>query len=131
METSISKLTRQQLEQIFSQRIQNLCGAQMGHEPAKVICQLFDNKLAIVLEDSISRPVQFLLAHNDKDLAQQVRLNVELALKPQLKEIIEEVLGTPVIDLLTDTTLETGRTGIIAILASAPLSNDESDYFGN
>lgn len=124
MDKPRSKLTRQQLEQVFSQRIQDLYQTQVGHQPAKVTCQLFDNKLAIVLEDAISRPVQ-LLAENDRaNLAHQVRTNVDAAIKPQLKQVIEEVLSVSVVDLLIDTTIETGRTGIIAVLDVVPRFSD-------
>ena len=126
MDKPRSKLTRQQLEQVFSQRIQDLYRNQVGHQPIKVTCQLFDNKLAIVLENSISRPVQ-LLAENDRsNLAQQVRSNVDAAIKPQLSQVIEEVVGVSVVDLLIDTTIETGRSGIIAVLAFAPTVSDAS-----
>jgi uncharacterized protein YbcI len=37
-----------------------------------------------------------------------------------LKTLIEEVLGIPVLDLLSDATLETGRTGVIAVLEMTP-----------
>ncbi|MBD2184288.1 DUF2294 domain-containing protein [Planktothrix sp. FACHB-1355] len=124
MDMPATKLTRQQLEQIFSQRIQQLYHSRVGHQPDRVSCQLFDNKLAIVLENAISRPVQ-LLAENDRsNLAQQVRLNVDAALKPELVQIVEDVLGVEALDLLTDTSIETGRTGIIAVLAVAPTDRD-------
>lgn len=124
MDKPRSKLTRQQLEQVFSQRIQDLYQTQVGHQPAKVTCQLFDNKLAIVLEDAISRPVQ-LLAENDRaNLAHQVRTNVDAAIKPQLRQVIEEVLSVSVVDLIVGTTIETGRTGIIAVLDVSPTVSD-------
>lgn len=124
MDKPRSNRTRQQLEQVFSQRIQDLYQTQVGHQPAKVTCELFDNKLAIILENAISRPVQLLAKSDRGNLAQQVRSNVDAAIKPQLLQVIEEVIGVSVVDLLIDTTIETGRTGIIAVLAVAPRLSD-------
>jgi uncharacterized protein YbcI len=53
-------------------------------------------------------------------LAQQVRSELDEAIQPQLKALIEEVLDVEVLDLLSDATLQTGRTGIIAVLALTP-----------
>jgi uncharacterized protein YbcI len=85
-----------------------------------VTCQLFDEKLAIIVEDSITPPEQLLANSGQTELAQQVRSDLDKAIQPQIKAMIEEVLGVGVLDLLSDATMETGRTGIIAILEVAP-----------
>jgi len=54
------------------------------------------------------------------ELAQKVRSDLDKAIQPQLKALIEEVLSVGVLDLLSDATLETGRTGIIAVLDITP-----------
>ena len=41
--------TRGQLERTLSQRIQALYRNQLEHQPSRVTCQLFDEKLAIIL----------------------------------------------------------------------------------
>ena len=115
-----SKPTRGQLERSLSQRLQALYRDQLGHQPGKVTCQLFDEKLAIILEDSITPPEQLLAERGQTELAQQVHSELDEAIKPQLKAVIEEVLGVKVLDLLCDATLETGRTGIIAVLDLTP-----------
>lgn len=120
MDRSLSKLTRGQLEQVLSQRIQALYLTQLGHRPSKVSCEVFDDNLAIVIEDSITQSEQILLNNGQMQLAQQVRSDLDKAIQPQLKELIEEVMNVPVIDLLSDATLETGRAGTIAVLAAIP-----------
>ena len=50
----------------------------------------------------------------------QVRADLDQALRPQIKRLIEEVLQIEVLDLLGDATLDTGRTGIIAVLSRTP-----------
>jgi uncharacterized protein YbcI len=115
-----SKPTRGQLERLLSQRLQALYRDQLGHQPGKVTCQIFDEKVALIIEDSITPPEQLLADRGQADLAQQVRSELDEAIKPGLKALIEDVLGVSVVDLLSDATLETGRTGIIAVLEVSP-----------
>ena len=120
MSQESSKPTRGQLERTLSQRLQSLYREQLGHQPSKVTCQLFDEKLAIIVENSITPPEQLLADRGQAELAEQVRSELDEAIKPKLKTLIEEVLEVSVLDLLSDATLETGRTGIIAVLDVTP-----------
>ena len=112
--------TRGQLERNLSQTIQALYSNQLGHRPTKVTCQLFDATLAIVIEDSITSPEKLLIDKGEDDLAEQVRSGLDEAIEPKLKELIAEVLEVKVLDLLSDATLETGRSGVIAVLSETP-----------
>ncbi len=112
--------TRGQLERTLSQRIQALYRTQLEHRPSKVTCQIFDEKIAIVLEDSITQPEQLLVKSGQEELAEQVRSELDEALQPQLKALIEEVVGVTVVDLLSDAKLETGRTATVVILSETP-----------
>ncbi|MDJ0726702.1 MAG: DUF2294 domain-containing protein [Prochloraceae cyanobacterium] len=119
--------TRGQLERTLSQRIQAFYKERIGHQPSKVTCQLFDEKLAIILEDSITNAEELLLEEGQKDLAKKVRISLDDAIKPKLITLIEEILEVEVTDLLSDSTLETSRTGTIAVLANTPeVRNPES-----
>ena len=120
MNQESSKPTRGQLERLLSQRLQALYREQLGHQPSKVSCQLFDEKVAIIVENSITPPEQLLANTGQVELAQQVRADLDKAIQPQLKEAIEEVLNVNVLDILSDATIETGRTGIIAVLDLTP-----------
>jgi uncharacterized protein YbcI len=117
---TVSVPTSGQVERSLAQRIQSLYRDQLGHRTGKVTCQLFDSKVAIVIEDSITQPEQLLAQGGKEELVEQFRLDLAQAIQPQVKEIIEEILQVQVLDLLSDATLETGRTGIIAILDGAP-----------
>lgn len=119
--------TRGQLERTLSQRIQALYRQELGQQPSKVTCQLFDEKLAIILEKSIT-PAEQLLAQEGKDeLVEKIRSGLDEVTKPLLKKLIEEVLEVKVNDLLSDSTVETGRTGVIAVLENTPnVRNPES-----
>ena len=112
--------TRGQLERTLSQRIQALYRNQLEHQPSRVTCQLFDEKLAIILEDSITQPEQLLVNNGQAELAEKVRAELDDVLQPQLKELIEEIVGVSVVDLLTNAKLETGRTATAVILANPP-----------
>lgn len=112
--------TRGQLERTLSQRIQALYRTELEHQPSRVTCQIFDEKIAIILEDAITQPEQLLVSSGQEQLAEQVRLELDEALQPQLKALIEEVVGVSVIDLLSDAKLETGRSATIVVLADKP-----------
>jgi uncharacterized protein YbcI len=117
---TVSVPTRGQVERSLSQRIQALYRKQLGHRTGKVTCQLFDAKVAIVIEDSITQPEQLLAQEGKEELVEQFRGDLDQAIQPKLKNTIEEILQVQVLDLLSDATLETGRTGIIAVLDKAP-----------
>lgn len=115
-----SNFTRGQLERTLSQRIEALYRTQLGHRPTKVTCHLFDEKIAIVMEDAVTPPEQLLAKNGQEELAEQVRDDLDRVLQPQLCDLIGEVLGVDVKEILSDAKLDTGRTGMIAILESAP-----------
>ncbi|MES1023314.1 MULTISPECIES: DUF2294 domain-containing protein [Chroococcaceae] len=112
--------TRGQIERALSQRIQALYRNQLEHQPSRISCQIFDEKVAIILEDSITQPEQLLVNTGQEELAQEVRSEIDEALKPQIQSIIEEVVGVGVVDLLSNAKLDTGRTATVAILAETP-----------
>ena len=119
--------TRGQLERILAQTIQKFYRNQLGHQPSKVTCQFFDAKLVIILEDSITNTEQILIEEGKEDLAEEVRSNLDDAIQPELKQLIEEIIEVKIIDLLSDVTFNTGRAGIIAILSEIPkVRNPES-----
>lgn len=118
--------TRGQLERTLAQGIQALYRNQLGHQPSQVSCQILDAKIVIVLENALTQPEQLLVNSGQQELAEQVRLDLDAAIQPQMKELIEKVVGVSVIDLLSDAKLETGRTGTIVILAKEPQVRDSS-----
>lgn len=124
METSSP--TRGQLERTLSQRIQALYRNQLGHQPSKVACQLFDTKVVIIVENAVTQPEQFLANNGHEELAEQIRSDLDETIQQQLQVLIEEVIGISVIDILSDAKLDTGRTGTIVILAEEPQFRDSS-----
>lgn len=118
--TKASNLTAKQLEQEIVKSIQDLFGNLLGHQPQQVSCQLVDKTLTVLLEDSITQPEQMLVESGKNDLVKQVRSNILVAIESPLRANIEEIVGIPVIDLFSDSTLDTRRTSVVAILAAAP-----------
>lgn len=116
--------TRGQMERTLSQRVQALYRAELGHQPSKVQCNIADGKVIILLEDSITKPEKVLLENGQEELAEQVREDLDKAFTPQLTALIQEVVGVKVIDLLTDATFDTGRSGTIAVLETSPQYRD-------
>ncbi|QUY44285.1 DUF2294 domain-containing protein [Acaryochloris marina] len=112
--------TRGQLERSLAQKVQALYRHELGQKPSKVSCQLCGEKFIIILEDSLTQPEQILAQGGQEDLAEKVRTNLDDFMKPQLKSLVEDVAGVNVTDLLSDVTLESGLTGIIAVLEEMP-----------
>ncbi len=116
-----------QLEIEISQRIIKLYHDRLGKPPSQIICHFFDTEIVISLEDSVTQVEHTLLKGGYDSLAEQVRLYLEKIIKSELKSLIEELIGKPILDLMTNTNLATGRTGIIVVLNQLPdVRNAES-----
>ncbi|MEH2229256.1 MAG: DUF2294 domain-containing protein [Nostoc sp.] len=109
-----------QLETEISQRIISLYNDRLGKSPSQIICHFFDTEIVISLENSVTQAEQTLLKGGYDTLAEQVRLYLEKIIKPDLKNLIEEIIDQPVLYLMTNTNLATGRTGIVVILKELP-----------
>jgi len=120
-EAGTSQQTVGQLERSISQKVQALYKQHLGHQPSKVTCQLFDSKMAIILENSITQPEQLLMEEGSMELAEKVRADLNQAIKPQIKSLIESVLNVDVLDILSDAAIDTARTGIIVVLSNTPV----------
>lgn len=118
MKTSVP--TRGQIERELSQQLQALYREQLGHQPGKITCQLCDSRITIVVEDSVTQPEKLLVNDGREQLAEQVRSDLDHAIRPKLIKLIEGILNVQVSDLLSDATLKTGNSGIIVILEQAP-----------
>lgn len=109
-----------QVEREVSQRVQALYRESLGHQPTKVTCQLFGTSVAIVIENSVTPPEKLLATEGQEELVRQFREDLDDVMKPQVKQLIEKILSVEVVDVMSDATLETGRTGIIAVLSEIP-----------
>lgn len=109
-----------QLETEISQRIRNLYNDKLGKSPSQIVCHFFDTEIVISLENSVTQAEQTLMKGGYDSLAEQVRLYLDKIIKPDLKNLIEEIIGQPILYLMTNTNVATGRTGIVVILKQLP-----------
>ncbi|MEA5570774.1 DUF2294 domain-containing protein [Calothrix sp. UHCC 0171] len=110
-----------QLEREISNRIRSLYNAQLGQRIGKIICHFFDKQLAITIEDSVTLAEQTLLNSGKEHLAEQVRCDLDQIIKPQIKNTIEEVINKPIVELISHTSLASGRTAMIVVLEQPPV----------
>ncbi|MEH2094522.1 MULTISPECIES: DUF2294 domain-containing protein [unclassified Nostoc] len=116
-----------QLETEISQQIVKLYNKRIGKSPSQIICHFLDAEIVISLENSVTQAEYTLLKEGYATLAEQVRLYLETIIKPELKSLIEVIIGQPVLELMTNTNLATGRTGIVVVFNQLPdVPNPES-----
>ncbi|MGG6238924.1 DUF2294 domain-containing protein [Nodosilinea sp. AN01ver1] len=122
MDTTPSTLlpTLGQLQRRLAQQFQRLYREKLNHTPGKITCQILEEKLLFVVEDSVTKPEQLLLDEGQSELAEQVRNDLATALRSQIVDMVEAILDRQVVDVLTDATLATGRTSVVIILAEPP-----------
>lgn len=113
-------LTSIELERNLSNRIRNLYGWELGRQLDEISYQWFDNQLVIIIEGTVTPPEQLLNNNSHQQLAKKVRAVFDDLIQPQIKSLIEDVLDVTVVDFLSSTTIDTGRTGAIAIFELQP-----------
>lgn len=112
--------TRGQLERQLSQRLQSLYRQQFGHLPSKVTCHMFANHIAIIAENTVTGIEQFLVNHARLDLAENLRTAINRDFILVAKRAIETIIGIPVIDIMSDSALNTGYLGMVVLLENPP-----------
>ena len=113
--TNLHLITSKQLQLRLAEKIQVLYEQQLNHQLSQVTCKIFNNTIVLVMEGVTTRPEQVLTEFDRKELAQEMRTVLDRTILPKIQKIIEEMMPVNVVDFLCDTTLETGRAGIIAI----------------
>lgn len=103
------------LTQQLTSRLQSLYRNQLGHTPDHIKCWFSEQSLAIILDHSLTKPEQLLLAKGRAELAERLRDHIEEALLPSIKDLIEETTHREVDDVLTRTNLRRNQTSIIAV----------------
>ncbi|HSM80461.1 MAG TPA: Na-translocating system protein MpsC family protein, partial [Nodosilinea sp.] len=75
-----------QLQRNLAQQFQRLYREQLNHSPGKITCQIIEEKLLLVIEDSVTKPEQLLVDDGQAELAEQIREDLTTALRPQIIE---------------------------------------------
>lgn len=112
--------TRGQLERQLSQETQALYRSLFGHLPQKVVCHIFADKIAIIAEDTVTAIERMLQNNSRSELASDIRSAISEAFALQLGRKIGQVMGLQVVDLICDSSLDSGYLGAIAFLEKAP-----------
>lgn len=116
--TTSKHLTRGQLERTLSQQLQKLYYDSLDHATGRVSCRIFSDNLTVIVENALTQPEQILLQRKERtDLVEQIRSELDDVMRPGMIDLVEGILGKRVVDLMSDTTIQTGRTGIIFILS--------------
>jgi uncharacterized protein YbcI len=115
-----SNKTAGQIERDAIQAINALYRNELGHQPGKITCQLFEKKAVLIIENALSKPEQLLLEQGDNDVALKAHQALLEVFKEKAKDCLAQALTTPVLDLLLDSNIEEAHIGIIAILEDAP-----------
>ena len=111
-----------QLERQLSQKIHRLYREELEHSPKKITCKFFSDKLAIVIEDALTRVEKSMLDVNgDREIAKKMNSAINDILKFKLKILIKEVLLVEVENILLDSNFTTQSTGAIFTLNQLPL----------
>jgi uncharacterized protein YbcI len=118
-------ITTEQLEKILSPKIRSIYKKQLEHQLSAISYRLFDRTLVVILEGTLTPPEQLLKQSDRQQLAKQVRQAIDRIIQPQIKTTIEEVMNVKVIDFLSDTTIDTSRTGAIAIFEFHPKTDSD------
>ncbi|WP_204141836.1 DUF2294 domain-containing protein [Halomicronema sp. CCY15110] len=125
-DTTTQTQSRGQTQRTLSQKIQKLYKNHIGHAPGKVTCQIVSNTVTFLAEDSLTKLERLLLEGEKGDITsakvdvEQVREDLDKALRPALIDILQTTLNAEVVDILSDTTLATGRTAIVVVLSETP-----------
>lgn len=112
--------TAGQIERDVTQALNALYRKELGHQPGKITCQLFETKVVLVIEDSLSRPEQLLLKKGNSEVALQAHEELLDVIKAMAKSCIAEATQLFVVDILVDSNIETSRMGLIVMLEKAP-----------
>lgn len=116
--------TRGQLERSLLQQVQNLYREKLGQRPSGGVCQLFDDKLTIVLQNTVAPLEQTLFESGLEENVKKLRWEWQEAVETDLKTLIQELVSTDVVTILIDSDLESGYASITAVLASSPEVRD-------
>jgi uncharacterized protein YbcI len=116
--------TRAQIERTLIQQIQNFYRQRIGQRPSKAICQIFDDGLSVILQHTVSPAEQTLLDAGREEFAKRLRSELNEAIKPPLKALIEDIIGTCVVAILIDSDLSSGFSSVTAVVTDLPAVSD-------
>lgn len=109
-----------ELERALGQRVSMFYRQLTGQQPQRVVCHFFANMVGILVEQSTTPVERLLINASQLDLANQVRICINGAVRQEMKALSESVLGIDVRAVLVDSVLGTGYTGVFVMLGRLP-----------
>ncbi len=107
------------LEQALSERIKGLFHQQLGHKIDEIICNFFDNQLAIVIKNALTKAELLLLQHGHDAIAKKFRHSIEEIIQPELRKLIEEVTEVGITEMLFATHLNANCVSLIVLFGDS------------
>jgi uncharacterized protein YbcI len=112
--------SRGEMERNLSQSIQAYYRDRLSCRVGKISCHIFDNQVAIIVENSVTSLERLLHNSEDQNFVRDLRDRIDYIVKSELITTIKRILGVEVIDLTIDTTLEHNFTGVLVVLNEMP-----------
>ncbi|MDJ0735681.1 MAG: DUF2294 domain-containing protein [Nostocaceae cyanobacterium] len=103
------------LEQVLSKQIKSLFYQQLGHQIDEINCNFFDSKLAIVIKNALTKAELLLIQHGHEEIAKKFRNSIEEIIQPELRNLIEEVTGVEITQMLFATHLDANCVSLIVL----------------
>ncbi len=110
-----STITSNHVEKSLSQQIKSIFHKQLGHRIDEIHCNFLDNKLVIVIQEALTKPELLLIKNGHETIAKEVRSSIEEILRPQLKNLIEEVTEIEITQILFASHLDANCVSLIAL----------------
>ena len=109
------QVSKKEIEKLLFQKIRDIYINKLEHNLDSIYYKQFDRTLILILEGSVTSTEIILDNSECKPLARQLRTAIDKIVQPQIKTIIEQVMGVKIIDFFIDTTISNNLTGAIAI----------------
>ena len=119
-----------QLERDLSQQIWKLYRDKLQCFPTKITCKLFNNCLAIVVEDARTTIEKILVEnYQESEIVRDMNSAINNAVKSEFKTIVREILAVEVNEIMFDSSFESKYVGAVVVLNQPPqVRKRSSDY---
>lgn len=118
--TMLNQLTVGQVEREITNQVRSFYASGLGIRCGQIICHFFDTKLVITIEKALSPLEKFFLSQGETPFAEETRLRLDRMIKSAIKDMIEDILGQTVIDVIISSALTIEVTSIMVILQEIP-----------
>ena len=112
--------TNKQLETKICQSIRDLYKNKIEFISSKISCKLFAKHLIIVIEEGLSLVERNLWKTGKTELSTELSIQLNSIIKLEVVKIIQEILQVDVIEIMSGSTHQTNRLGIMVVLSQSP-----------